>query len=82
MDSATEKVRLYKPAPPHNSLMAPAVCMCIACCRIVLDLRCPAENEDGIRCGDYAGHRKADGHTMIPATIFLMAEERLRDVKP
>jgi hypothetical protein len=51
--------------------------MCVDCCRIVLDLRCPATNEDGAQCGDYKGHKKSDGHTMLVCTTFLCAEERL-----
>ena len=67
--------RLFKPAPPHNSLKAPVACGCVECCRIVLDLRCPAVSPEGHPCGDYKGHR--GHHSMIPASVFVMAEERL-----
>lgn len=75
---ADSQRRVYKPAPPHNSLKAPASCMCLDCCRIVLDLRCQAANEDSVQCGDYKGHKKSDGHTMLVCTTFLCAEERLQ----
>jgi hypothetical protein len=70
--------RHYKPAPWHNPLKAPGVCLCVECCRIVADLRCTATNKDGVRCGDYRWHRKSEGHTMLINTVFLVAEERLQ----
>lgn len=74
--------RLSKPAPPHNPLYAPGVCMCLDCCKVVLDNRCPTwtlcpdVEGNSLRCGDYKGHR--GGHTTLVATCFLIAEERLR----
>lgn len=77
--SATPGVRLSKPAPPHNQMLAPALCMCVGCCHKVLALQCPA-SRDGVRCGDYKGHRGM--HTMLPATEFVIAAERVRVDSP
>jgi hypothetical protein len=39
--------------------------------------RCTATHPTtGTQCGDYAKHRGK--HSMIPATIFCIAEERIR----
>jgi hypothetical protein len=71
-----ETPRLFRPAPPHNPSRAPATCLCVECCQIMLTKRCPARNADGVQCGNYR-HRGKE-HTMIPATVFLIAEERTR----
>ena len=74
--------RISKPAPPHKRLFAPAVCMCVDCCKIVLDSRCPtwtiAPNAEGnsLQCGDVKGHRGA--HTTFVSTTYIIAEERVR----
>ncbi len=71
--------RLFKPAPPHNFMCdgAPARCMCVACCAEMVARRCTATHPTtGTQCGDYAKHRGE--HSMIPATIFCIAEERIR----
>lgn len=68
---------IYKPAPPHNPLQAPAICMCVECSRIVLELRCPARSPGGAQCGDYKGHRGE--HSLIVATCFSIAEDRVLD---
>lgn len=68
---------IYKPAPPHNHLKAPASCMCVDCCKIVAALRCTAVGELG-RCGDYKWHR--GHHTALVCTSFAIAEERLAAV--
>jgi hypothetical protein len=72
--------RFFKPAPPHNSLFdgAPAMCMCVDCCRRVLALRCPAKNNKGWQCGNYRWHKKSEGHWALVATVFQIAEERIR----
>jgi hypothetical protein len=67
---------MFKPAPPHNPLKAPAVCLCVECCKVVLTKRCPARDEQGRRCGDYKHRGKT--HTMFVATVFQIAEERTR----
>lgn len=75
--------RLSKPARAHNPLFAPGVCMCVECCRIVLDARCdkwsydPQMEGGSVRCGDYKGH-KGDHSPLMLATAFLIAEERVR----
>lgn len=68
--------RFTKPAPAHNPLHdgAPAMCGCVECCREILDRRCTFENEHG-RCGNFK-HRGS--HTLLVATAFLIAEERVR----
>lgn len=66
----------FKPAPPHNPLKAPAVCLCVDCCRIVAELRCPAVGRLG-RCGDFKGHRGE--HPLLVATTFQIVEERLAE---
>lgn len=56
--------------------------MCLDCCRIVLDSRCPALQHDPegkgdpIQCGDVKGHKGL--HAGLISTTFLIAEERLR----
>lgn len=74
---ASEQQRVSTPAPPHNRLYdgAPERCMCVECCRKVLDLRCPAVGKLG-RCGSYKGHRGE--HPLVVATTFVIAEERAR----
>lgn len=67
--------RRFRPAPLHNPLKAPAVCLCVGCSEQMLDLRCPAER-DGTRCGDYSGHKGE--HSKLEATVFAIAEERVR----
>jgi hypothetical protein len=69
--------RFTKPAPPHNRLHdgAPVMCGCVECCREILERRCPAEFKQG-RCGNYKGHRGS--HTLLIATAFSIAEERVR----
>jgi hypothetical protein len=74
--SPVETPKLFRPAPPHNPSQAPAMCLCVECCQIMLTKRCPARNADGVQCGKYR-HRGKE-HTMIPATVFLIAEERTR----
>lgn len=66
---------LFKPAPSHNPLLGPAVCLCVDCCRIVAKLRCPAVSEDGHQCGNYK-HR-GNEHWLIVATTFQIVDERL-----
>lgn len=66
---------LFKPAPLHNPLKAPAVCLCVECCRIVDGLRCTATDADGHRCGNYK-HRTRT-HSLIVATVFQIVDERL-----
>lgn len=66
---------MFKPTPGHNPLTAPAICLCIGCCKIVDELRCPARDEDGNRCGDYK-HR-GRSHTLLVATTFQIVDERL-----
>lgn len=68
--------RISKPAPPHNPLLAPAMCGCVECSRKVLDLRCLIVDSEGRRCGDYRHHRGE--HTLLIATDFVVAEERVR----
>jgi hypothetical protein len=76
------EARLSKPARAHNHLMAPGVCLCVECCRIVLDLRCdkwttfPDAEGGSLRCGDYKGHR--GHHTILVSTSFVIVEERVR----
>lgn len=65
---------LFKPAGPHRDV-APAVCLCRDCSRIMLDQRCPHRNRGGVRCGDYRQHRGP--HTMLICTVFLIAAERV-----
>lgn len=67
--------RLSKPAPSHNYLLAPALCGCVGCSRVILDLRCPATGA-GVRCGNYRGHQ--GHHNALVATAFVIAEERVR----
>lgn len=66
---------LYKPTPPHNHLLAPAICMCVECSRLILALRCPVLDVNLNQCGDYKGHRGA--HSLIVATCFDIAAERV-----
>lgn len=66
---------LFKPAPSHNPLQAPAVCLCVDCCRIVAKLRCTAVSEDGHQCGSYKHSGKE--HWLIVATVFQIVDERL-----
>jgi hypothetical protein len=69
--------RLFKAAPPHNPRVAPAMCMCVECCKVMLAKRCQARDpETGVQCGNYKHRGKS--HWMIPATIFQIAEERIR----
>lgn len=68
-------VTLFKPAPPHNHLKAPATCMCIDCCHIVTQLRCPATDPDGHQCGNYRDHRGE--HSLLVSTAFQIAAERI-----
>ncbi len=79
--------RLTKPAPMHNGRLAPAMCGCWSCSKVILSLRCPFEWPaqtvrgqffDAGRCGDYRGHSKHLGHTLWVATAFETAEERVR----
>lgn len=51
------------------------MCGCVSCSRKILDQRCAYEFRHG-RCGNYKGHGK--GHTLLIATAFLIAEERVR----
>lgn len=69
--------RFSKPAPPHNPMFdgAPARCMCVACCRKMLALRCPIEGKKG-RCGMLRGH--GGEHALIVETVLQIAEERVR----
>lgn len=69
--------RRFKPAPPHNALLGPSMCLCVTCCRWVLDQRCPVTSA-GQRCGNWKGHRPSREHTVLVATIFDIAEERVR----
>ena len=69
--------RIFKPAPAfHSRHLAPAACMCVPCSHEVLALRCKATGPTGIRCGDYKGH--GTNHTILVATDFQCAEERIR----
>lgn len=52
----------FKPAPPHNRMLGPA--LCVDCCRVVDGLRCTSTNGEGVRCGDYKRHRGL--HSLIP----------------
>lgn len=65
----------FKPAPPHTPLKAPAICLCVECCKIVAGLRCPARDSEGRQCGDYRHRSKR--HTMLVMTVFAIAAERL-----
>jgi len=67
---------LYKPAPPHNPILAPAICMCVDCSRIVLALRCTARSPTGDQCGDYRGH--GGEHTLLVCTTFDIAADRAK----
>lgn len=67
---------LFKPAPAHNPLYAPAACLCVECCHKVLATRCPATNEHGQQCGS-PRHRGSE-HYLVVATVFQIAEERTR----
>jgi hypothetical protein len=67
-------VTLFRPAPAHNPLKAPAICLCADCSRWVLDRRCPSRDPGGRQCGDYKGHRGS--HNVIVATVFQIAQER------
>lgn len=81
-DPTATAARLSKPARGHNPLYAPAVCLCVECSRKVLALRCPVTTinphmQGGkLQCGNYKGHR--GDHTMLVATTFVIAEERVR----
>lgn len=66
---------MFKPAPGHNPRVGPGVCGCVECCRKLLKLRCPVVIE-GQQCGLYNHREKV--HVMIPATVWAMAEERIR----
>lgn len=74
--------RLTKPAKAHNPLFAPAICLCVDCSRTVLAQRCPKVTINphmqgsSQQCGLYKGHR--GDHTMLVATVFVIAEERVR----
>jgi hypothetical protein len=65
----------FKPALGHNPLLGPAACLCVDCCRVVLDLRCPWRDDEGYQCGDFKGHR-GRAHSLLVATTFQIAEER------
>jgi hypothetical protein len=71
---------VFRPAPAHNPLKAPAVCLCVECSRIMLAKQCTARDSDGRQCGDYHGHRGA--HNLIPATVFQIARSRCSDSTP
>lgn len=68
---------IYRPAPPHNSLLAPSACLCVECAAIVLTLRCTATDADGHQCGNYKHHRGS--HTMLVCTTFAIAAARVAD---
>lgn len=64
---------MFRPAPTHNPLMAPAICLCVECSREMLTRRCPATYQ-GRQCGDYRGH--SGEHSLIVETVFQIAQER------
>lgn len=66
---------LYRPAGPHRPHLAPAMCLCVECSRVVLAKRCEARF-DGNQCGNYALHRGQ--HTVLVATVFTIAAEHLK----
>jgi hypothetical protein len=39
-------------------------------------MRCPVKIHNAYQCGNYKGHQ--GGHTLLVATVFDIAEERLR----
>lgn len=65
---------MFKPAPAHNRLLAPAICLCAECSREMLTRRCPAVDDLGHQCGDYKGHRGF--HSLLVCTVFPIAAER------
>lgn len=69
--------RIFKPAPAHNRLMGPAVCLCVDCCRLMDAKRCDAIDSEGRRCGDYKRHG-GRWHTQLVPTVFAIVDERLR----
>ncbi len=81
MSEPRTAARLSKPSTGHNSLYGPAICLCRDCSREVLALRCPVmlrEGDDSLtRCGRYKHRGRA--HTLLPATIWRLAEERSHD---
>lgn len=66
---------LFKPAPAHNPRLAPAVCLCVDCSRIILAKRCPTRDSRGRQCGNYR-HRSRE-HALLVATVFQIAAERV-----
>lgn len=62
----------------HNPLYGPGVCLCRErCAAIILARRCPKVSSDGIRCGDWKGHRGA--HSVLVDTTFVICEEAVCD---
>jgi hypothetical protein len=71
-------VSLFRPAPPHNPLLGPAVCLCVDCCRIMAKLRCPVTSANGHQCGSYKNHRGKE-HSLLVMTVFQIVDERLAE---
>ena len=73
MSTARDPKR-FKPAKPHNSLLAPGVCLCVECSKFMLTRRCPVKSRQGQQCGDYRDH--GGEHTLLVDTVFMIAAER------